>query len=98
MKEVNITYSKHAQKKLEERELNQAIVEKVLKEPDFVFYDLISKTMIAIAEVEIAGIHTNLVIAYVKENDILKVVRIYPCRSIDREIERKEGVRWARIK
>ena len=95
---IVITYSKHAQRKLEERELDQAIVEKVLKEPDFIFYDLFSKALIAIAKVEIASIHTNLVIPYVKENDILKIVTIYPCRAIDREIERKEGIRWARIK
>ncbi len=95
---MEITLSKHAQRKLKERELDQAIVEKVLREPDFIFYDLFSKTMIAIAEVEIAGIHTNLVIPYVKENDKLKIVTIYPCREIDREIRRKEGMRWARIK
>ncbi len=37
-------------------------------------------------------------IPYVKENDILKVVTIYPCRDINREIKRKEGTRWVKIK
>ncbi|GAH90121.1 unnamed protein product [marine sediment metagenome] len=55
-------------------------------------------TMIAIAKVEITGISTNLIIPYVKENDILKVVTIYPCRDIKREIKRKEGTRWVKIK
>ncbi|GAH30509.1 unnamed protein product, partial [marine sediment metagenome] len=92
------TFSKHAQRKVAERELEQTIVEKVLESPDFVFYDLVSKTMIAIAKVEITGISTNLIIPYVKENDILKVVTIYPCRDIKREIKRKEGTRWVKIK
>ncbi|MBA7685034.1 hypothetical protein ES703_93447 [subsurface metagenome] len=95
---IKITFSKHAQRKVAERELEQTIIEKVLESPDFVFYDLVSKAMIAIAKVEITGISTNLIIPYVKENDILKVVTIYPCRDINREIKRKEGTRWVRIK
>ncbi len=81
-----------------ERELKQTIVEEVLESPNFIFYDLISKAMIAIAKVEIAGTSTNLIVPYVKENDILKVVTIYPCRDINREIKRKEGTRWVKIK
>jgi len=30
--------------------------------------------------------------------DILKVVTIYPSRDIKREIKRKEGTRWVKIK
>lgn len=37
--ETKIKYSQHAQRKLKERELNQSIVEKVLRNPDFIFYD-----------------------------------------------------------
>jgi len=95
---IKITFSKHAQRKIVERELEQTIVEKVLESPNFIFYDLISKAMIAIAKVEIAGISTNLIVPYVKENDIFKIVTVYPCRDINREIKRKEGTRWVRIK
>jgi len=96
--ESKIKYSQLAQRKLKEREPNQSIVEKVLRNPDLILCDLISKTMVAIAEVEIENISTNLVIPYVKEDNTLKVVTIYPCRDMDREIKRKERLRWVRIR
>ena len=96
--ESKIKYSQLAQRKLKERELNQSIVEKVLRNPDLILCDLISKTMVAIAEVEIENISTNLVIPYVKEDNTLKVVTIYPCRDMDREMKGKERLRWVRIR
>ncbi|MDI6839443.1 MAG: hypothetical protein QMD71_01085 [bacterium] len=70
----------------------------VLESPDYLFYDLFSKAMVAMGKTKIRGIHTYLVIPYIKENDKLKVVTIYPCRDINREIERNEGIRWIKIK
>ncbi len=95
---VEPTFSKHAVRKLKERTLDVNMVEKVLTEPNFIYYDLLAKTMIAIAEVKIANIPTNLVVPYVKENDKIKVITVYPCRDITREIRRKEGVRWVKVK
>jgi len=95
---VELTFSKHAVRKLKERTFDVNMVEKVLTEPNFIFYDLLAKTMIAIAEVKIANTSTNLVVPYVKENNKIKVITVYPCKDINREIGRKEGVRWVKVR
>jgi hypothetical protein len=95
---MEITFSKHALRKLKERKLDVSIVEKAVKEPTFIFYDLISRSMIAIAEIKIANTLTNLVVPHVKEKDNIRIITVYPCKDINREIRKKEGVRWIRVK
>jgi hypothetical protein len=44
--EEKITFSKHALKKLKERKLDVNMVEKVLREPNFIFYDILREIKI----------------------------------------------------
>ncbi len=63
----------------------------MLVNPRFVFYDLLSRAFVAVSEVGVEGVKTNLVVVYVRGDNVIRVVTVYPCRRIDREIERKGG-------
>jgi len=93
-----ITFSKHALRKIEERKLSEDMVKKVLNEPEFIFYNLLTNAIVAIANVKIGAISTYLVIPYTKEDEKIKVITVYPCRDINREIKKKEGKRWVKIR
>ncbi|MEW6482265.1 MAG: DUF4258 domain-containing protein [bacterium] len=91
-------FSKHALLKIEEREIGKSLIEKVIEKPDFLFYDIITKSMVAIGKVEMARTETYLVIPFVKEGEQIKVVTIYPCKNIEKEINKKEAKRWIKIR
>ncbi|MGR3178931.1 MAG: DUF4258 domain-containing protein [Candidatus Anammoxibacter sp.] len=91
-------FSKHALLKIEERKIDKDLIVKVIKDPNILFYDIISRCMVAIGRVKIAGTETHLVVPYVRENDHAKVVTVYPCRDIKKEITGKEGKRWVKVR
>lgn len=98
MKDMKIVLSKHAKNKINERKIGSSMIEGVVRKPSLLFYDLLSKTIVAIARVEIEEVSTNLLVVYTKENDVIRVITTYPCKDIDKEIKRKEGSRWVKIK
>lgn len=91
-------FSKHALLKIEERKIDKNLIVNVIKDPNILFYDIISRCMVAIGKVKIVGIETHLVVAYVKESEHAKVVTVYPCRDIKKEITRKEGKKWVKVR
>lgn len=95
---MRIIYSKHAERKIKERKVKRENIEKTLEEPYFIFYDLYTKNLINIAKIEIKGVSTNLVVVYTKQEDTIKIITLYPCKDIEREIKKKEVRRWARIR
>ena len=36
------------------------------------------------SEVEVEDVRTNLVVVYVRKDNVIRVVTVYPCRRIDR--------------
>jgi len=70
---------------------------KVLENDEYLFYDLIAKTMIAIGRIKIEEKETNLVVVFIKRGDEIYVIAGYPVKNIDKEIKNKEGKRWIRI-
>ena len=44
-----MTFSKHALRKIGERKLSEDIVKKVLNEQEFIFYDLLTNAIVAIS-------------------------------------------------
>ena len=94
---MKITFSKHALQKIKERKIGIEMIEEVLSNPEFLFYDLIEKTLVAVAKVKIDDIKTNLVVVFIKKGEEIKIVTTYPCKNIDKEIKRKEGIRWVRM-
>ena len=93
-----IDFSKHANMKIKERKISEKDVEKVLKEPDLVFYDLFTRGLISIGKIQIEGISTNLIVVYTKQENTIKVITAYPCTNIAKEIKKKEVRRWIKIR
>lgn len=94
---MKITFSKHALQKIKERNIKVETIEEVLKNPEFLFYDLIEKTMIAVGKVKIDDVQTNLVVVFIRKGEDIKIVTTYPCKNIDKEIKRMEEIRWVRM-
>lgn len=91
-------FSKHALLKIKERKIGKELIEKVILEPDFLFYDITSRCMVAIGKVTMAGTETNLIVPFEKESDVVKIVTAYPCRNLKKEMRRKEGKKWVRVR
>lgn len=91
-------FSKHALLKIKEREIDKSIIEKVINGPDILFYDVIGRCLVAIGKVKMAGVEIYLVVPFVKEIGQIKVVTVYPCKNIEKEISSKEGKRWVRVR
>jgi len=71
--------SKHARRKLEERMLSLDVVSKVVANPKFVFYDLLSRAFVAVSEVGVESVRVSLVVVYVRRKDsVIRVVTVYP--------------------
>ena len=69
---MKITFSKHALQKIKERKIRIEMIEKVLSNPEFIFYDLIEKTLVAVAKVKIDDIQTNLIVVFTKKGEEIK--------------------------
>jgi hypothetical protein len=95
---VEIILSKHAKLKTTEREIEFLSLKKIFKHPDYVYFDLLSKTFVAVGKITISGIETNLIVPFVKEGKKIKIVTVYPCKYLRKELKSKEGKRWVRIK
>lgn len=95
---MKLIFSKHAEMKIKERKIVKEDIEKVLREPDLVFYDLFTRGLINIGRIQVEGISTNLTVVYTKQEDTFKVITAYPCTDIAKEIKKKEVKRWIRIK
>ena len=39
-----------------------------------------------------------MVVVFRKESEVIRVITVYPCRDIEREIRKKEGRRWIRVR
>jgi len=94
---MKILFSKHAEVKIRERKIKKEWIEAVLTKPQLKFYDIINKTFINIGKIETKNIETNLIVVYNKEGDIIKIVTVYPCKNIEREIKAKELKRWIKL-
>jgi len=87
----------HALNKINERKIEKKWIENIIKTPELTFYDILNRTFIAISRIKIQKSETHLVLVYTKEEDIIKIVTVYPCKNIKRELKNKEGKRWVRI-
>jgi len=65
---MKITFSKHALQKIKERKIRIEMIEEVLSNSESLFYDLIEKTIVAVAKVKIDDIQTNFVVVFTKKD------------------------------
>lgn len=94
---MKLILTKHASQKIIERQINLETLEEVLNNREYLFYDLKERTLIAISKVKIKDIPTNLIVVFTEEKEGIKIVTTYPCRNIEKEISKKENIRWVRI-
>jgi hypothetical protein len=94
---LKIQYSKHALAKIEERKIDKTLIERVLINAELTFYDIVNRTFVGISKVKIQEFETNLVVVYTKSEENFKIVTVYPCKNIEKEIKAKEKNRWIRI-
>ena len=94
---MKISFTKHASQKMKERKIGTELIKKVLNKPAYLFYDLKEKTFVAIDQITIDDVRTNLVVVFTKEKEKTRIVTTYPCKNIEREINRKENIRWVKI-
>jgi predicted aspartyl protease len=98
VEKMKIILSKHAQFKFQERKIETKMIEKILEDYAYLFYDLITKAMIAVGKIKIDGVETNIVIVFTKKENEFYIITAYPCKDISKEIKKKEGGRWIKIK
>lgn len=60
-----------------------------MTESNINFYDIVNRTFIAISEVKLREFETNLVVVYTKDNDSTKVITVYPCKNLEKELKRR---------
>lgn len=94
---MKIQYSKHAFTKISERKIQENLIEEVLTNPELTFYDILNRTLVSISAVKIQDFETNLGVIYTKSEESIKIVTVYPCKNIDKEIKAKEGHGWIKI-
>ncbi len=97
---IKIIFSKHARNKILERKIKEPFLKETIINPDSIYYDVFSKTFIAIKEVKLvfSKVKSNLVVSFTKEKDVIKIITVYPCRKIDKEIRKKGAKRWVKVK
>jgi hypothetical protein len=89
---IKIEYTNHLQNRIKSRKISKRIINKILKYPNFLLFDTLNQTKIAIGEVN----NIYYMIAYVDDKNKLKVITIHPIKKsqIDNRLQRK---RWIKI-
>ena len=94
---VKIEYTAHAQLRLNVRGIDAEEVEKVLLNPQKLYYDVETGTLIAVGSRTKRRGH-QLLIAYVKRGAAYRVVTVIDTKNADRIAERREARgRWIRL-
>ena len=90
-----LSLSKHAREKLRQRRIPLEELERVLENPQYRFYDVTSRSEVAIGEASLYGMQLSLAIIYRRRNGKPHIVTAYPVREVEEEIERKvKDGRW----
>lgn len=97
---MNIVFSEHAMFRMSIRDIREYEVLNVIKNPQKVFYDLLTGYYIAIGSRDpaIRGGH-SLVIAYTLSENIIRVVTVIDVKNIDNIVGRRlSSGRWVELK
>lgn len=90
-----LSLSKHAEEKLMELRILVEEVRRVLENARRRFYDVVSRSEVAVSEVLLYSAQISLLIVFRRKNDKLHVVTAYPVKEVEEEISRKvKDGRW----
>lgn len=96
--DVKLRLSEHAEEKVRIRKITLEAIRDVLRSPSHRFYDIINYTEVAVKEVDLYGERIGLVVVFTRENDVYRIVTLYPSRQFMEEIRRKVKLgRWISI-
>lgn len=94
---MKVEYTKHAGLRLRIREIDPEEVEHVLQKPQKIYYDVLTRNMVAIGPRPRRQGHWLLVV-YTREGDAYRVVTVIDAKSPDSIAKRREEKgRWVRI-
>ena len=94
---LRIEHTNHAILRLRVRGIGCDEVEHVLRNPQRVYYDVVTHTMIAIGP-RIRRSNHWLVVVYTRVGDVYRVVTVIDTKSLDKLVDRRErSGRWVRV-
>ncbi len=92
---MHFEYSKHAELKLKEREIQKYEVEEILKNPDEILLDIETGNLIAVGNRKFKQNH-KLIVVYSRERN--KVITVIDTSRTEIIKKRKEIGRWVKVK
>ncbi len=92
---MHFKYSKHAEFKLKEREIQKHEVEEILKKPEEILLDVETGNLIAVGNRRSKQNH-KLIIVYSQEKN--KIVTVIDTSRMEIIKKRKEMGRWVKVK
>jgi hypothetical protein len=104
--EYELIFTNHAAFKIQERKIDKDLINDVLRNPDYLFFDKESNSCIAIKRVLLdSEKETNFILAFniekIESNSItIKIITCYPCKSkkLKKQINKKVAEkRWLKI-
>jgi len=93
---VKIKYSKHLEQRLSLRRMDSDLPKKIFEQSNERYLDQETKHFIATMEIEIYNEFREIMVAYIVEKDIAKLLTIHPLKEGQKENRVKSG-RWRKI-
>jgi len=89
---TKIEYTKHLLNRIKLRKISKKIIKKILKSPQYIFFDKLNRTKVALGEDN----NIYFMIAYIEDKNKLKVITIHPIKKsqIENRLTKK---RWVKL-
>jgi hypothetical protein len=89
-------YSRHLENRLRLRRIDYGLPEKIVQESKERYYDVDTGHFIAMMKVELYGRPREVMVAYVAEGDVSKLLTIHPLKEGQKENRVATG-RWRKL-
>jgi hypothetical protein len=93
---VKIKYSKHLEQRLSLRKIDYDLPKKIFDQSNERYIDKETKHFIATMEIELYNKLREVMVAYIVDQDITKLLTIHPLKEGQKENRIKSG-RWRKI-
>jgi hypothetical protein len=93
---MQIKYSKHLEQRLSLRKINYGLPKKIFNQSHERYIDEETRNFIATMEVKLYNKPREVMVAYIIEEDIVRLLTIHPLKEGQKENRVKSG-RWRKI-
>ena len=93
---MKIKYSKHLEQRLKLRRIDYDLPREIFNQSNERYFDQETKHFIATMEIELYNRFREVMVAYIFEKDIVKLLTIHPLKEGQKENRVKSG-RWRKI-